>query len=128
LQHSSLYETAAWGLEDQPDFLNQVLLVETAQKPRELLETLLDIEQELGRIRQQKNGPRTIDLDILLYNDDVIHEPGLQIPHPRMASRRFVLAPLAEIAGELIHPITSKTIRQMLDECTDPLPVNKKNM
>ncbi len=128
LQHSSLYETAAWGLEDQPDFLNQVLLVDTAHKPRELLETLLDIEQELGRIRQQKNGPRTIDLDILLYNDDVIHEPGLQIPHPRMASRRFVLAPLAEIAGELIHPITSKTIRQMLDECTDPLPVNKKNI
>lgn len=128
LKHSSLYETAAWGLEDQPDFLNQVLLVVTALEPRKLLAELLQIEQELGRIRQQKNGPRTIDLDILLYNDEVIHEPGLQIPHPRMAYRRFVLAPLAEIAGKLIHPVSLKSIDQMLAECPDPLPVNKKNM
>lgn len=128
LEHSSLYETAAWGLENQPDFLNQVLLLETVLEPRALLAALLQIEQELGRIRQQKNGPRTIDLDILLFNDEVIHEPGLQIPHPRMATRRFVLAPLAEIAGELIHPVFSKSIRQMLAECPDPLPVNKKNM
>ena len=128
LEHSSLYETAAWGLEDQPDFLNQVLLVETHLQARALLAELLEIEQQLGRIRQQKNGPRTIDLDILLYNDEVIHEPGLQIPHPRMASRRFVLAPLAEIAGELIHPVFAKSIRQMLAECPDTLPVNKKTM
>lgn len=128
LEHSSMYETAAWGLENQPDFLNQVLLVETDLKARELLATLLHIEQELGRIRQQKNGPRTIDLDILLFNDEVILEPGLQIPHPRMASRRFVLAPLAEIAGELIHPVLAKSIRQLLAECPDPLPVNKKTM
>jgi 2-amino-4-hydroxy-6-hydroxymethyldihydropteridine diphosphokinase len=128
LEHSSLYETAAWGLENQPDFLNQVLLVETALQPRALLAELLEIEQELGRIRQQKNGPRTIDLDIILYNDEVIQEPGLQIPHPRMASRRFVLTPLAELAGKLIHPVSLKSIDQMLAECPDPLPVNKKNI
>jgi 2-amino-4-hydroxy-6-hydroxymethyldihydropteridine diphosphokinase len=102
--------------------------VETALQPRALLAELLEIEQELGRIRQQKNGPRTIDLDIILYNDEVIQEPGLQIPHPRMASRRFVLTPLAELAGKLIHPVSLKSIDQMLAECPDPLPVNKKNI
>ena len=128
LQHSSIYETAAWGMQDQPDFLNQVLLLETMLAPHPLLETLLAIEQELGRFRGEKYGPRVIDIDILLYNDAVIHEPGLQVPHPRMASRRFVLTPLAEIAGELIHPETGKNIRQMLDECEDLLPVNKKSI
>jgi 2-amino-4-hydroxy-6-hydroxymethyldihydropteridine diphosphokinase len=128
LQLSSVYETAAWGMRDQPDFLNQVLLISTALPPQKLLELLLEIEHELGRFRGEKNGPRVIDIDILLYNDAIIHEPGLQIPHPRMASRRFVLTPLAEIAEELIHPETGKNIRQMLDECEDLLPVNKKSI
>ena len=128
LQQSSVYETAAWGMRDQPDFLNQVLLISTALPPQKLLELLLEIEHEMGRFRGEKNGPRVIDIDILLYNDAIIHEPGLQIPHPRMASRRFVLTPLAEIAEELIHPETGKNIRQMLDECEDLLPVNKKSI
>jgi len=128
IEESSVYETAAWGMRDQPDFLNQVLLISTALPPQKLLELLLEIEHEMGRFRGEKNGPRVIDIDILLYNDAIIHEPGLQIPHPRMASRRFVLTPLAEIAEELIHPETGKNIRQMLDECEDLLPVNKKSI
>lgn len=128
LQHSSVFETAAWGLAGQPDFLNQVLLLSTPLLPLNLLHKLLGIEEEMGRVRREKNGPRLIDLDILLYNDVVIDLPGLQIPHPRMAERRFVLTPLAEIAGKLIHPESGKTIDQMLAECPDPLPVNKKNI
>lgn len=128
LEHSSIYETAAWGMEDQPDFLNQVLRISTTLSARGLLAALLHIEQEMGRVRQEKNGPRVIDLDILLFNSDQVQEPGLHIPHPRMAGRRFVLAPLAEIAGKLIHPVTGKTIDQMLEVCPDPLPVNKKNI
>ena len=128
VQRSSVYETAAWGIEDQPDFLNQVLFLETELKPHALLDNLLSIEQDLGRFRGEKYGPRVIDIDILLYNDSIIHEPGLQVPHPRMASRRFVLTPLAEIAGELIHPENGKNISQMLDECEDLLPVNKKSI
>lgn len=126
LKQSSVYETAAWGKTDQPDFLNQVLLVDTPYAPEPLLRHILAVEQDLGRFRGEKYGPRTMDIDILLFNNEIITVPGLTIPHSRMASRRFVLAPLAEIAGKLIHPITGKTIDQMLLECADHLPVDKK--
>jgi 2-amino-4-hydroxy-6-hydroxymethyldihydropteridine diphosphokinase len=126
LEQSSVYETAAWGKTDQPDFLNQVILINSPYGPETLLKLILAVEQELGRFRGEKYGPRIIDIDILLFNNEVIDLPGLQIPHPRMASRRFVLTPLAEIAGKLIHPVTGKTIDQMQIECTDPLPVDKK--
>jgi 2-amino-4-hydroxy-6-hydroxymethyldihydropteridine diphosphokinase len=127
LQHSSVYETAAWGTEDQPDFLNQVVLLQTLLEPRDLLRAILDIEHGMGRFRAEKYGPRVMDIDILLYDDAIISEPGLQVPHPRMASRRFALTPLAEIAGNRTHPQTGKTIATMLEECDDPLPVDKKS-
>jgi 2-amino-4-hydroxy-6-hydroxymethyldihydropteridine diphosphokinase len=122
---SSLYCTAAWGLQDQPDFLNQALLLDTGSGAPELLESLLAIERTMGRTRGERYGPRSIDIDILFFNDQVISVPGLEIPHPRMADRRFVLTPLAEIAPGLRHPITGVTVTEMLEQCPDKLPVHK---
>ena len=125
LQVSSWYETAPWGKTDQADFLNQVLLIETKWNPRELLKAIFLIEEKGGRIRTVKNAPRTIDIDILFYDQLVIEKPGLSIPHPRIADRRFVLEPLNEIAPEFEHPVLRKTIHQLLLECTDELAVKK---
>lgn len=125
IQASSLYETAAWGKKDQPAFINQALEIETTLLPQELLQKLLAIEKTHGRIRQEKYGPRTLDIDILLYDDRVIHEPLLTIPHPELQNRLFALAPLAEIASLLIHPVFNKTIRQLLEECADTSAVRK---
>ena len=125
LRRSSLYETAAWGIESQPDFLNQVLEIETALAPETLLALLLEIEREMGRIRGEKFGPRMIDLDILLYGELIMNTPDLEIPHPRMAERRFVLMPLSELIGDRLHPVTGRSIRDMLLDCTDPLEVSR---
>ena len=125
LQISSLYETAPWGKTDQPDFLNQVLLVETKLSPSYLLKAILSIEESLGRKRTVKNAPRTIDIDILFYEDLVLNETGLVIPHPRIADRRFVLEPMDEISADFLHPFLKKTIHQLLQECTDELEVKK---
>lgn len=125
LRRSGLYETAAWGIETQPDFLNQVLELETELPPEALLNTLLDIELEMGRIRAEKFGPRTIDLDILFYGSDIVQTPVLEIPHPRIAERRFVLEPLAELIGDQIHPVTGVRIQEMLHHCPDHLAVRK---
>jgi 2-amino-4-hydroxy-6-hydroxymethyldihydropteridine diphosphokinase len=122
---SSLYETAPWGKPDQSDFLNQVLLVETILDPLALLKAILFIEKTGGRVRSEKNAPRTIDIDILFYDRLVLNEPGLSIPHPRIAARRFVLEPLAEISPDFVHPVLEKTISQLLLECTDELAVKK---
>jgi 2-amino-4-hydroxy-6-hydroxymethyldihydropteridine diphosphokinase len=122
---SSLYETAPWGKPDQPDFLNQVLLVETKLGPQALLRAILSIEEKGGRKRTVKNAPRSIDIDILFYNLLVLEEPGLSIPHPRIADRRFVLEPLNEISPEFIHPVFGKSIHQLLLECKDELAVKK---
>lgn len=116
---SSVYETEPRGLLDQPWFLNQVVEAETTLYPRQLLARLLKIEQEMGRQRTVANGPRLIDLDILLFGSMVIHLPGLEIPHPRMAERRFVLEPLAELAPALRHPRTGRSVREMLTEVMD---------
>lgn len=125
LQVSSIYETAAWGKTDQPSFLNQGLLLQTAMEPLPLLKEILATELEMGRERLEKNGPRTIDIDIIFYNDAIIDEPGLMVPHPAMAQRRFVLTPMAELSPQLLHPILKRTMQQLLEDCTDPLPVHK---
>lgn len=120
---SSLYSTAPVGFVSQPRFLNAVLAFETTLAPRELLDELLRIEHEFGRDRakQVANGPRTLDLDILLYGNDIVHEPGLDIPHPRLAERAFVLIPLAEIASNLVVPGSGSTVQQLLQRLrTDP--------
>lgn len=101
---SSLYRSAAVGYTDQPDFINAVAVIETALVPHALLAALLDIERAQGRVRDFANAPRTLDLDILLYGDVVMHEPGLTIPHARMLERAFVLVPLAEVAPEAFVP------------------------
>jgi 2-amino-4-hydroxy-6-hydroxymethyldihydropteridine diphosphokinase len=101
------------GLDDPEWFINGVFLLETGQEPRELLKTLQKIESRLGRERTVKWGPRTIDLDILFYDDRVIGEVDLVVPHPELEKRRFVLDPLAEIAPDLIHPVIKKTIREL---------------
>lgn len=101
---SSLYQSAPVGYLDQPDYMNAVAQIETALAPRALLDELLGIERRYGRVRDFPNAPRTLDLDIVLYGDNVVQEPGLTIPHPRMHERAFVLVPLAEIAPDLVVP------------------------
>ncbi len=118
-QASSVYETGPRGLLEQPWFLNQVVEAETTLYPRQLLARLLKIEQGMGRQRLIPNGPRVIDLDILLFGNTVIHLPGLEVPHPRMAERRFVLEPLSELAPALRHPRTGRSVPEMLAETMD---------
>ncbi|MBX7206578.1 MAG: 2-amino-4-hydroxy-6-hydroxymethyldihydropteridine diphosphokinase [Bacteroidia bacterium] len=122
---SSLYETAAWGNTNQPDFLNQVLVFEHAPEAETLLETILAIEQKMGRVRQQKWAGRNIDIDILFYGSQVINTPHLQIPHPYLHQRRFTLEPLAEVAPGFVHPVFKKNIQQLLAVCPDKLEVTR---
>jgi len=123
---SSIYETAAWGNTNQSNFLNQVLVLETQLTAPVAMKTILQIEERMGRIRTEKNAPRIIDIDILFFNDEVIDESWLKIPHPLIGARRFVLTPLNEVMPNLIHPVSLKKIEQMLQECNDQLVVIKK--
>jgi 2-amino-4-hydroxy-6-hydroxymethyldihydropteridine diphosphokinase len=120
---SSYYETKSWGLEDQPDFLNQVLVCQTACTAEKTLALCLSIEKELGRNRKEKWGSRTIDIDILYFNRDIIASGILKVPHPFLQQRRFVLVPLCEVMPDFIHPIYNFSNQQLLEQCTDKLEV-----
>ena len=122
---SSIYETEAWGKTDQPSFLNQALEISTSLNARQLLRKILKIEKEMGRIRKEKLGPRIIDIDIMLFENEIHDLRFLKIPHPEMQNRRFVLVPLAEIDPTLQHPVFKKTIAELLEECPDNLEVKK---
>ncbi|MDA1329521.1 MAG: 2-amino-4-hydroxy-6-hydroxymethyldihydropteridine diphosphokinase [Chloroflexi bacterium] len=114
LRKSSLYETAPWGFEQQGDFLNVVVEAQTDLSPQELLDYLKDVESMVGREASFKNGPRQIDIDILFYDDLVLEEEGLVVPHPRVHARSFMLAPIVELTPELVHPVFGKTVSELL--------------
>lgn len=122
---SSIYETEAWGKTDQPSFLNQALEISTSLNARQLMRKILKIENEMGRIREEKLGPRIIDIDIILFGNEIHNLRFLNIPHPEVQNRRFVLVPLAEIDPTLQHPVLKKTIAELLEECPDNLEVRK---
>lgn len=124
-KRSSVYETAAWGKEDEEAFYNQVLFVQTPLPVEDLMHHILQIEEEMGRIRTVKNAARIIDIDILFYEDLILGTEFLTIPHPQIENRRFVLAPLVEIAPDLIHPKLKKSVEKLLQETGDKLAVRK---
>ena len=122
---SGIYETEPWGVTGQPNYRNQVLATETALEPMAMLAQIHEIEKSLGRERRIRWEARLIDVDILYYNDWVVNQETLVVPHARLAERRFVLAPLVEIAPDFVHPVLKKTNRDLLEECPDLLAVSK---
>ncbi len=125
ISSSSVYQTAAWGNEDQPEFLNQVITIQTFLSPLTLLSSLQDIETKLGRERHEHWGARTIDIDILFLENEIINSQRLTIPHPQIQNRKFTLIPLQEIKDEFIHPVLKKSISKLVEICPDLLPVKK---
>jgi 2-amino-4-hydroxy-6-hydroxymethyldihydropteridine diphosphokinase len=121
-QKSSLYQTEPWGLKNQDYYLNMVIKVTTSLTPGQVLEKLLEIEKNFGRIREKDNqyAPRTLDMDILFYDDKIINDDYLTIPHPKIQERNFVLIPMMEIAPDFEHPVFLKKIRALRGESTDP--------
>ncbi len=120
---SSIYETAAWGNNDQPDFYNQAHIIKTKLSPEDIMQKILKIEEKMGRVRTFKNAARIIDIDILFFNEEIINKPGLIIPHAEIANRRFVLEPLNELSPHMIHPHLRKSVKELLSTCKDMLKV-----
>jgi len=125
IKRSAIYVTQSWGKTDEPDYLNQVIEIQTALNAQHVLDKVLAIEIVLGRQRQVKWGSRTIDIDILFYGDKVINQPGLVVPHPELHKRRFTLVPLAQIAPKFVHPVLKKDISQLKNELIDDLIIKK---
>jgi len=123
IKSSKIYETDAWGIKNQPTFYNQVLIVESKFPAQKVIQKILKIEEEMGRVRTIKNAARIIDIDILFFNDATVNEQNLIIPHQEIANRRFVLIPLNELVPEMVHPVLKKSIRELLSICKDPLQV-----
>lgn len=122
---STIYQTEAWGVLNQPVYYNQIIEILTEMNAGELMKSLLSIEQQMGRIRNERFGARTIDIDILFFNDEIHNTQDVTIPHPRLQERRFVLEPLHEIAPEFVHPVFQKTIAELLNELNDNTAVKK---
>ncbi|MFT5908957.1 MAG: 2-amino-4-hydroxy-6-hydroxymethyldihydropteridine diphosphokinase [Paraglaciecola sp.] len=120
---SKYYQTAAWGVTEQPEFINQALKVETILSPFDILKNIQEIESKMGRVRLQKWGERLIDIDLIFYENKVVDEENLQVPHPFLQERNFVLVPLQEIAADWEHPIFKKLISELLKESKDELKV-----
>jgi len=118
-KESKIYESVPWGVENQKNYLNQVLEIKSEFSAEEVLERVLQIEDKIGRIRNEKWGERIIDIDILLFNDSIVEKDGICIPHIHLHNRRFVLIPLNEVAPSFIHPKYNKTIEELLSECKD---------
>lgn len=125
VKKSSLYQTQAWGVENQPDYLNRVLIVETNLSPQFVLQQCLAIERNFGRVRTKKYASRNIDIDILFFGKQIIDTPTLTVPHPQIPNRKFVLVPLNELSYSKKHPVLKKTIHHLLTICTDTLTVHK---
>lgn len=128
LEYSSVYESEPWGVDNQPWFWNVVIKVQTALEPAKLLTCCLEVENKMGRIRKQKWGERLVDIDILYYENQIINEPNLEIPHPRIQERKFVLIPLVEKGSDLIHPILEKSQSDLLSELESSLVCSKTHI
>ena len=118
-RQSAIYQTEAWGETEQPDFLNQSILANTNLTPHEVLTTILGIEENMGRIREKKWGPRLIDIDLLFYETVILDTPTLTLPHPQISFRNFVLIPTMEIFGDFIHPVFDLSIEELYLRCRD---------
>jgi 2-amino-4-hydroxy-6-hydroxymethyldihydropteridine diphosphokinase len=125
---SSLYQSDPWGDTDQPPFLNQAIWYKTFLEPVKLLEMVLEVESKLGRVRNRKNGPRIMDIDILLIDNQIINKTNLIVPHPRMHLRKFNILPLAELIPEWVHPVLGKSMFELMELCEDKSAVFKINM
>lgn len=125
IRSSAIYETEAWGKNDQFDFYNQVHIINTQLSANEAMQSILDIEEKMGRVRTIKNAARIIDIDILFFNREIINVTGLTVPHAEIANRRFVLVPLDELSSGFVHPVLHKTIHELLSTCKDMLTVKR---